>query len=188
MTEYWQTVIGRQFAATIQMARAAIEVCPDSLWDDRSEGSPFWHIAYHALFYTDLYLSPDLPSFQPPEFHTDRAHFLPGDYRDYGGVVGTPDTAFTRAQLLAYADHCLRKSDEAVRTLTDQRVLERCGFPWYSLNVGEFFLNNLRHAQHHAGQLLLLLRRRADIGIDWMGTRDNEPPPPTWASVDVTPE
>jgi hypothetical protein len=34
--------------------------------------------------------------------------------------------------------------------------------------------------QHHAGQLALLLRRRADIGIEWMGSEDNKPPEPTW--------
>ncbi len=32
-------------------------------------------------------------------------------------------------------------------------------------NVGKFVLNNLRNAQHHAGQLNQLLGRRAGIGI-----------------------
>jgi len=50
MQHYWQTVIGRQLAAAIQMIRSAIEACPDRLWDDRADGSPFWHLAYHALF------------------------------------------------------------------------------------------------------------------------------------------
>jgi Zinc carboxypeptidase len=59
-------------------------------------------------------------------------------------------------------------------------LLERCGFPWYKLNVGEFLLNNLRHTQHHTGQLIVLLRRHAGIGIDWLGTRDDQPPLPTW--------
>ena len=45
----WPTMIGRQYAAAIQMLRLAIESCPERLWDDRSEGSPFWHLAYHAL-------------------------------------------------------------------------------------------------------------------------------------------
>ena len=46
--------------------------------------------------------------------------------------------------------------------------------------MGEFLLNNLRHVQHHAGQLALLLRRRADVGVEWLGTKDNHPAPPTW--------
>jgi len=180
MANYWQTVIGRQFAAALQMLRGAIEACPDELWDRRTEGTPFWHLAYHALFFTDLYLSDDEKAFRARDFHEDKAHFLPGDYREFGGVVTTPEKAFTRAELLEYAGHCLRKCHETFEKLTDERALERCGFWWYELNVGEFLLNNLRHVQHHAGQLILLLRRFGDIGIDWLGTEDNKPPAPTW--------
>lgn len=180
MKNPWPTMIGRQFAAAIQTLRLAIEACPDDLWDDRTDGSPFWHLAYHALFFTDFYLSKDEKAFQPMAFHESKAHFLPGDYQKFGGIVTTPDKAFSRDELLEYADHCLGKCLDVFETLTDERVLERCGFWWYGLNVGEFLLNNLRHAQHHAGQLVLLLRRRADIGVDWLGTKDNKPSRPTW--------
>jgi hypothetical protein len=180
MDNYWQTVIGRQCAAAIQMLRSAIEACPDRLWDDRSEGTPFWYLAYHALFYTDFYLSDNKKAFQARDCHQAKANFLPGDYQEDIGVITTPEKPFTREQLLDYADHCLRKCDDTFSKLTDERALERCGFWWYKLNVGEFLLNNLRHTQHHAGQLIAFLRRRADIGIGWLGTRDNEPPPPTW--------
>lgn len=176
----WPAMISRQFAAALQMLRQAVEACPEELWDDRTEGSPFWHLAYHALFYADFYLSRDDKTFQPRAFHEDKTHFLPGDYREFGGIVGTPERAYTRDQLLEYADHCLGKCHDTFGSLTDERALERCGFWWYELNVGEFTLNNLRHLQHHAGQLVLLLRRRADIGIEWLGTRDNKPAPPTW--------
>jgi hypothetical protein len=180
MSSTWPGMIGRQFAAAIQQQRLALEACPEELWDDRTEGSPFWHLAYHALFFTDLYLSKDDKTFEPRPFHTDKAHFLPGDYQDFAGIVGTPDEPFTRDQLLAYADHCLAKCEETFAALTDERALERCGFWWYELNVGEFLLNNLRHAQHHAGQLALLLRRKAEVGVEWLGTKDNKPPRPTW--------
>ncbi len=180
MNDAWQTLIGRQFAAAIQMVRSAIEACPDELWDDRTEGTPFWHLSYHALFFADFYLSDDAEAFQPRDFHTDKAHFLPGDYGEFGGPVATPPEALGRSQLLGYAEHCLRKCDETFEKLTMERALERCGFWWYELNVGEFLLNSLRHTQHHAGQLALVLRRRAGAGVEWLGTRDNQPAPPTW--------
>jgi len=180
MRSHWQALINRQFAAAIQMIRSAIEACPDQVWDDRADGSPFWHLAYHALFYIDFYLSDDEKTFQAMDFHENNAQMLPGDHREYAGIVTTPEKAFRKDQLLDYADHCLRKCGETFEKLTDERALERCGFWWYKLNVGEFLLNNLRHAQHHAGQLILLLRRRVDIGIGWLGTKDNQPPPPTW--------
>jgi hypothetical protein len=28
--------------------------------------------------------------------------------------------------------------------------------------------------------LAVLLRRHAGTSIDWLGTKDNQPPPPTW--------
>jgi hypothetical protein len=176
----WASTIGRQYAAALQMVQQAIEACPGELWDDRTEGSPFWHLAYHALFYADFYLSKDEKSLEPKPLHHDKAHFLPGDYKQYAGVVGTPDEAFTREQLLEYADHCLDKCQRTFESVTDERALERCGFWWYELNVGEFLVNSLRHTQHHAGQLALLLRRHAAVGVEWMGTRDNEPTEPTW--------
>jgi hypothetical protein len=180
MQNPWQILIGRQFTAAIQMIRAAVEACPDQLWDDRADGTPFWHLAYHALYCVDFYLSHDAETFRAMDFHKDKAQFLPGEYAEYGGVVTTPEEAFAKDTLLVYADHCLRKCDVTFQALTDERALERCGFWWYQLNVGEFLLNSLRHAQHHAGQLTLLLRRRAGIGIAWLGTKDNQPPPPTW--------
>jgi len=180
MQSIWQTLINRQFAASIQMIRSTIEACPDQLWDDRTDGSPFWHLAYHALFYADFYLSDREKAFKPTDFHKNNLQLLPGDYRKYAGIVKTPKKALGRDQLLAYADHCVQKCDETFGKLTDERALERCGFWWYKLNVGEFLLNSLRRTQHHAGQLALILRRRVGIGTDWLGTKDNEPPPPTW--------
>ena len=115
MHDYWQTVISRQFAAAIQMLRSAVEACLDNLWDERTQGTPFWHLAYHALFYTDFYLSDDANTFQARDFHVGKANFLPGNYQQYGGVVTTPGKAFTRAQLLDYADHCLRKERRNVQ-------------------------------------------------------------------------
>ena len=176
----WGETMGRQYAAALQMARQAIEDCPEELWDDRSEGTPFWHLAYHALFFADLYLSKDDESFEARPFHRDKSQYLPGDYGDFAGIVGTPDEAYRRERLLEYADHCLDKCDAAFASLTDERALERCGFSWYELNLGEFLLNSLRHTQNHAGQLALLVRRRADVGVEWLGTRDNKPPEPTW--------
>ena len=72
------------------MLRSAVEACPDDLWDDYAHGTPFWHLAYHALFYADFYLFDDAEAFQARDFHVDKANFLPRDYQHYGGVVTTP--------------------------------------------------------------------------------------------------
>ncbi len=170
MQGIWQEAIGHQFTTALDMLREAIDKCPDALWDDRTDGTPFWHIAYHTLFFADFYLSDTDKDFVPQGFHVEHYHFLPGDYGEWGGVVGTPDEAYSRAQLQGYCDHCRVKCERVFGGLTDERANELCGFHWYHpLNVGQFLLNNLRHVQHHAGQLALILRRRAGIGVEWLG-------------------
>lgn len=181
MTGQWQHAIGSQFVVSIQMLREAIRSCPKSLWDDRSDGAPFWHLAYHTLFYTDLYLSEDESSFVPREYHEPDAQYLPGENRSLGQAVATPHTVFTQQQLLRYAEDCVAKCDQTFARLTDERALERCGIPWYTLNAGDFLLNNLRHLQHHVGQLTWILRKRAGVSSEWWGGRDNHWPEPTWS-------
>jgi hypothetical protein len=170
MSHYWQEVIGRQMVTSIQMLRDALEACPEELWDDRSEGTPFWHIAYHTLFFCDFYLSDKEEAFQARDFHVENYHFLPGDYKEFAGIVTTPDRCYSKEQLLEYADHCKEKCKAVFDNLTEKRAKERCGFWWYDLDVGEFLLNNFRHTQHHTAQLVIILRRRADIGVEWLGT------------------
>jgi|TARA_B100001964_G_C14207214_1_gene588714 hypothetical protein len=45
---------------------------------------------------------------------------------------------------------------------------EDCGFWWYDESKFEHQLVNIRHLQHHTGQLADRLRRAADRGVDWI--------------------
>ncbi len=58
------------------MLKQAIELCPDGLWTGGNYPVPFWRVAYHALFYTHLYLQPDEKAFRPWEHHRDQYQFL----------------------------------------------------------------------------------------------------------------
>ncbi|MEZ4615730.1 MAG: hypothetical protein R2867_09495 [Caldilineaceae bacterium] len=51
--------IQSQFLAALAMLEQSVIRCPDALWDDPNDKTKFWHIAYHALFYTHLYLHTD---------------------------------------------------------------------------------------------------------------------------------
>src|SRR5512138_1335941 len=68
----------RQFAASIDMLAEALRDCPDALWtrplwSDQPDQfvdqgfSAFWRVAYHALFWLDLYLYGAEEGFAPPE-------------------------------------------------------------------------------------------------------------------------
>jgi DinB superfamily len=167
-----RAAIAGQFGAAVDMLRAAIEQCPDTLWNDRSEGPPFWQIAYHTLFCLDMYSSPSLKAFTPPSFHVKDANFLAGDYPwlEPPRTIGHPAFVFNRADIIRYLQHCSEHCLATLNGMTAERAAEPCGFAWYDMSVGELMLLNLRHVQHHAGQLALVLRRRAGIGVDWIGS------------------
>src|SRR5260370_31419072 len=71
---FWKAVLWQQFGAAIDMLENAIRVCPDEIWSDLSKQPRwvdndvvgFWYVAYHTLFFLDLYLSDSAQGFTPP--------------------------------------------------------------------------------------------------------------------------
>ena len=59
-------IVWRQFGAAIEMLGNAIRACPDEIWSDRSRRPEFWYVAFHTLFFLDLYLSDSVDGFAPP--------------------------------------------------------------------------------------------------------------------------
>lgn len=159
-------IIGRQFEASIEMLGNALRACPDDLWhahlwEDRShpEFTQFWYVAYHALFWLDLYLSGAVEGFAPPPpFSLEEL--------DPAGVL--PERPFARAELLAYLDHNLRKCRETLEALTDAQAQRVCRFPWGELSFLELILDNMRHVQEHAAQLNMLLGQQSALTSRWV--------------------
>jgi hypothetical protein len=73
--DYSEVVIS-QYLAALEMLKEAIDQCPESIWNDPSDRTQFWHIAYHALFYTHLYLQDSEEDFTPWSKHRQGVHSL----------------------------------------------------------------------------------------------------------------
>lgn len=66
MIEIHRQSLLRQYGAAAMLESAVLN-CPQAVWaDDAAGGPPFWRLAYHAMFYLDLYLSDGLVNFRPP--------------------------------------------------------------------------------------------------------------------------
>jgi hypothetical protein len=160
-------ILWRQFGATIDTLENAMRKCPDEVWSDpskrpewqRNDVVGFWYVAYHTLFFLDYDLSDSQKDFSPPPPFTL-------DELDPAGLL--PDRAYTKDELLTYLQHCRTKSRDFIRDLTTEKANERRSFPWGEMSNMELVLYLMRHNQHHAAQLNLLLRQTIDAAPGWV--------------------
>ena len=153
-------MLWRQFGAAIDMLDDSIRLCPDPLWtailwkdeDDPAYGQ-FWFVAYHTLFWIDLYLTGASEGFKPP------APFIRG---------ALPEKPYTKDQILTYLNQCRRNVQATFETLTDEKANQRCTFEWFESSYLELQLYCMRHVQEHASQLNLVLGQHDVPGLDWV--------------------
>lgn len=159
MKVQWGEFIWQQFGAAIDTLENALVACPDELWGDRSRRPEFWYSVYHTLFWLDLYLSDSVEGFAPPAPYNL-------DELDPAGLL--PERVYTKDELRAYLEHGRKKCRAALETMTEEKLCQRCGFEWIDGSVAAKFLYNMRHVQHHAAQLNLILRQASDIAPRWV--------------------
>jgi len=79
---------------------------------------------------------------------------------DPAGVL--PERPYTKEDLASYLAHCGRKCQAAIEGLTEEGAERRCVFEWLDLSFAELLLGSMRHVQHHAAKLNLILRQTTD--------------------------
>ena len=155
----WRAIIWQQFGAAIDMLENALFACPEALWSDRSRRPEYWYVVFHTLFFLDFYLSDSDKGFAPPAPFTR-------DELDPAGVL--PGRVYTKDELHVYLEHGRRKCRVAIDALTEEKALRHCEFERPDVTRAELFLYNMRHVQHHAAQLNLILRQETDSAPGWV--------------------
>ncbi|NIP41245.1 MAG: DinB family protein [candidate division Zixibacteria bacterium] len=161
MSDLYKKIIWSQFGAAIDTLENAIRACPDDLWGDGNRKPEFWYIAYHTIFFLDYYLSRQNEDFRPPEPFTLSE-------LDPSGVM--PDRVYSKDELLGYLKHGRQKARATIENMTDEWTALKYKFVNVSLSHGELLLYIMRHLQHHAAQLNLILRRETDSAPGWVFT------------------
>jgi hypothetical protein len=160
-------VIKSQYQASLAMLKQTIVECPPGMWDQPESKNRFWHVAYHALFYTHLYLQPTESDFMP---------WIKGrkDYQFMGPTPWPPhtapeiDRAYSKEELLEY----LELVQEQVETIIDTLDFDgQSGFEWLPMGKLELQFYTIRHLQQHTGELCERLGTEAGIEIGWVGMR-----------------
>lgn len=166
MINQLQESLWRQFGASIDMLRNVIANCPDNYF---STNKRFYYLAFHSIFLLDYYLSIPPADFIPnlPFTVKERADW-PTD--SIGDMI--PDNIFSKEELVDYVNQIRLKCKQLIEGLTDQEILhtrfkegEQEGDMDYS--ILEILFYNLRHTQHHIGQLNFIIRQDLGTHVDW---------------------
>jgi hypothetical protein len=151
-----------QFEASLCMLNDCIEKCPPAQWDAFVAKYPFWQVAYHTLCFVDYYLASGEAAFQfRPDFHPAGSREFDDEY---------PSRRFERDELRAYVAVCRQKATDTLSTETAESLGAASGFARRACSRLELHVYNLRHLQHHVGQLGATLRRvDPTIDLRWVG-------------------
>ncbi len=160
MNRELKEIVWGQFGAAIDMLENAIVACPEMVWSDRTRKPEFWYVAYHTLFFLDLYLSDSSDGFAPPSPFTLSE-------MDPSGLM--PPRVYTKEELRAYLAHGRQKCRTAIATLTDESARRHCAYGSIQGTTLEKHIYSGRHVQHHAAQLNLILRQTTDSAPGWVG-------------------
>ena len=164
MVEYLKKILASQFEAVLCMLNHCIQTCPPEHWEGKIANLTFRQVAYHTLFFVDAYLSPNEKAFQMRDLH-----HRGGDERQ-----PTPTPGLSKEETLQYLAICRRKASEALAAETDESLQGPSGFSRRKFSRGELHIYNIRHVQHHTGQLSAFLRRtdklrENDQALVWVG-------------------
>lgn len=150
-------IIKSQYLAALEMLRSSVIQCSDNLWDDPAYKNRFWHVVYHALFYTHLYLQPSGQVFVPWSKNRSGSNEL--------DQAGEP---YSKDEILEYFEIC---REQIVKQTQSLDLDAPSGFDWLPMNKLELQFYTIRHIQQHAGELSERLGAAVGIGVGWVGTR-----------------
>lgn len=159
MDTAFRTLLWQQFGAAIDMLENALLACPDTVWGDRSKKPEFWYMVYHTLFWLDFHLSGSTEGFVPPAPFTL-------DEMDPAGLL--PERVYSKDELQTYLEHGRQKCRATIEALTDEKARQPRKYGSREFSFLEMLLYSMRHVQHHAAQLNLILRQTIDSAPRWV--------------------
>jgi hypothetical protein len=162
-----RAALKEQYHAGLAMLRQCVEQCPGDLWTSGTHPRRVWRIAFHAAFFTQLYLGQNEAAYQPWPDRREDSHGRWGDPANLEPYeLPAEFEAYQRKEMLEY----IAFIDALINPTLDALDLDAAetGFSWYkNMSKLSHELMNLRHLQGHVGQLSELLMARG-IDTDWI--------------------
>jgi hypothetical protein len=167
MLDVFKHLLSHQYEAALGTLNACIDGCPETAWNAPVANLAFCQVAFHALFFTDLYLGPSVESLREQQYHRDNADF----FRDYEELEPRKQQLlYDKSSIKAYLNHCRQRASQVIAAETPDSLAAAAGFRWLTFSRAELHVYNIRHIQHHAAQLSLRLRLDFGHEMRWFGS------------------
>lgn len=154
--------LNEQYGAALGMMEQNLKSCPMVVWDDRTGGPPFWHVAYHAMWFLDWYLS---DSKKAREIFKSKFGEISSHLEQ---LNKTPEITLTPEQLFEYLSEIKEKAKNRFDNLTTDKLAQPSIFEWHGKSALSSLLYNLRHLMLHIGALNLRLHRKGVKLDNWV--------------------
>jgi hypothetical protein len=155
--------LASQYKTALTMLRGVVNETEEDAWlytDETKEAA--WHIAYHAVYYANIYCSPREEAVQRWDRQSNDCRILgPTPCPPHERFV--PSESYSKADIIEFIDFVLKVIPEYLEHLEPEKP---CWPHWYKQNQFELHVNNLRHIQHHAAQLV---ERNGGSSVGWLG-------------------
>ncbi len=167
MADLWNHVLLQQYEAALCTLNHCIEKSPEPVWQGKVVNMTFDQVVFHTLFFTDYYLGKWPEDLKNQPYHRKNADFF-ADYEEMEPRVQVQ--RYTKDSLSNYLQYCRSKAEEFLTTEGPTDLERECGFPPKTFSRAELHVYNIRHIQHHAGQLIMRLRLDSEVDTPWFGS------------------
>ncbi len=151
-------IIRQQYGAALDTLENAIVACPNELWGNRDKQPEFWYMAYHTIFFLDYYFSDNVEGFAPPS---------PFTLSELDPLGVLPDRVYSKDELLNYLSYGSNKCRAYINALNDESN-SKPSIMRSTVTETELLFYTMRHVQHHAAQLNLILRQETNSAPGWV--------------------
>ena len=148
-----------EYHALFEMLHKAINHCPDDLWRNESKSPSYWLLVYHTAFYLDFYLG------FSPDKHKNRFD-ISGPF----DLTAKLERVLTKKELKNYLISIKKKCNKVLDSVSRKELEGKNTYSWTGPTLAHRLMYNVRHAQHHIGQLNLMLRYHKAATAEWVIT------------------
>jgi hypothetical protein len=163
--ESMKEIVWNQFGASIDMLINVVSNCPDNYFEQNPR---FYFIAFHSTIFLDYYLTIPPSDFSPQLSFTQKE---PEDRPKEAIDDLMPDKVYSKREIVDYLGQSREKCKQLIFGLTHHKLTDRFkeGDEPHDMDypILEILLYNLRHTQHHAAQLNMLVRQDFGKHIAW---------------------